>query len=976
MRRKMKVSDAQLDFFSRLASTPVPEPPAPAKARRAEVPVADGARRVFLGFAQPALHGVADHLLGRARGAPLAELEHLVVAVPGKRAGRRLLEVLVERAEARGCALVPPRILAVEQLVGALAGADGERCPPLARKLAWGLTLRDAAAALRERLVVFPPAADDLPAWAALGATLLEQQDLVETAAVDFAAVAAAVRAFDDVPDEHARWDALAELEPRAAARLAALGARDPREARWAALQSELPLLPEGEEVVLACIADLPVLAARLLARLGARVTVLVHAEERDEARFDALGSVVPAAWTNAALPVDDSRVEIADGPVDQAARAVEHVAALGARSIEDVAIGVPDAEVTPHLVARLADAGVLGRDAAGTPVSRTAPYALLAAAAAFLERDEHAALAALVRHPHADAVLRAKLGCEEHEDLPAVLDLHHEAHLPQRIGSGPVGDDRAAVAARALVAAVGAWLEPLRDPTPRPLHAWAQPIVELLRGTYGRTALSRDEDEDRLVLESLGELRDALAALDSLVTTDVPATATQAIALVLADVEAREVHPTRGEPAIELLGWLDLAIDDAPVTLVTGLVEGRLPGSITAHPFLPDRLRTALGLDDDVRRHARDAHLLWALLRSREQVVLITARRDAAGDPLAPSRLLLTGDDAAVARRLVGFYEAADAPAPPPTPARLRPGRPEATLLPIAEPLPLAAPFDTIRVTAFRDYLACPYRFYLKHVEGLRPHSDAAVELDGPAFGSLAHRVLDRFGAGVLRHSTDAPAIAHFLDQTLDHEAEARYGDVAHPAVRLQLEQVRVRLHAFARVQAGLARDGYRILHAELDASATLDVDGVPVTLKGRIDRIDVGPRGLYVLDYKVPERLKTPAEAHRKGDAWKDLQLPLYRLLTARLAEDRAVVPGYFVLPRHAGDTGVLEAEWTPDEYDSAVEQARCVVRAIRAGVFGPAAAPDRFLFPEYAVLLQEGQLGERVLDDDERRAAELEG
>jgi len=40
--------------------------------------------------------------------------------------------------------------------------------------------------------------------------------------------------------------------------------------------------------------------------------------------------------------------------------------------------------------------------------------------------------------------------------------------------------------------------------------------------------------------------------------------------------------------------------------------------------------------------------------------------------------------------------------------------------------------------VTAFRDYLACPYRFFLRHVLKLRPLDDAATELAANQFGDL----------------------------------------------------------------------------------------------------------------------------------------------------------------------------------------------------------------------------------------------
>ena len=94
-------------------------------------------------------------------------------------------------------------------------------------------------------------------------------------------------------------------------------------------------------------------------------------------------------------------------------------------------------------------------------------------------------------------------------------------------------------------------------------------------------------------------------------------------------------------KPACPLMGWLELALDDAPVLLLTGMHEGAVPAGGTAHPLLPDTLRRRLGLPDSRRRQARDAFLLRVLLESRPHAHLVVApagggRRAAAAQPTA----------------------------------------------------------------------------------------------------------------------------------------------------------------------------------------------------------------------------------------------------------------------------------------------------------------------------------------------------
>ena len=80
-------------------------------------------------------------------------------------------------------------------------------------------------------------------------------------------------------------------------------------------------------------------------------------------------------------------------------------------------------------------------------------------------------------------------------------------------------------------------------------------------------------------------------------------------------------------------------------------------PSSMNHDLFLPNRLRTHLGIEDNARRYARDAYALQVLLNSREDLHLIAARRDVQGEPLTPSRLLFATDASLIARRINHFF-------------------------------------------------------------------------------------------------------------------------------------------------------------------------------------------------------------------------------------------------------------------------------------------------------------------------------
>ena len=99
-------------------------------------------RRIFLGLDQPALPAAADHLIGRYRTDSAINLRDVIVVVPGRRAGRRLLEILVEKSEHARLLLTPPLIKTVGTLPEQLYTPQRPFANDLAQDLAWTLALR------------------------------------------------------------------------------------------------------------------------------------------------------------------------------------------------------------------------------------------------------------------------------------------------------------------------------------------------------------------------------------------------------------------------------------------------------------------------------------------------------------------------------------------------------------------------------------------------------------------------------------------------------------------------------------------------------------------------------------------------------------------------------------------------------------------------------------------------------------------
>ncbi len=947
-----------------------------------------GSGPTFLGWDGPALPRAARILveayLGGGREGEL-DIRRVLVVTPGARAGRRLGELLLAQAEEAGALLVPPRFVTAGGLPELLYTPSAPLADPTVQRHAFARALEGLDPRALETLFRIRPGGPS--GWLTLAETLLDLHGRVGGEGLTFREVALAFRRgfpYDDSP----RWELLAKVQEGYMEILASQGRADREAERRRALEAgEVSLLGD---TWLVGVPELPGVVRRLLlaaADAGAGtgdagaagrdaplLRSLVHAPEELRDRFDPVGCVHPEGWREATIPLEEERIRVCQDPRDQAREVGEVLAGYGGRyRAEEVVVGVPEEELVPYLEQGLTEARVPHRFAQGVRLRDTAPLRLLQALADYLDGRETGAFAGLLRHPDLLDLLDeggpagADGSPEGPPQLPAdpltLSDEYQTRHLQTALAGGIPGRGPWARGMRSLVKEVEerVGLDTLEGRAP--LSQWMPRLLEILIRVYGARPLDISRRGARQTLEALDRIKGAAGALSALPWgLDRTVEGGEALRVLLAELlpvrrEAR-IPPDPEEEAVELLGWLELALDDAPAVILTGMNDGNVPEVEGADPFLPGVLRTHLGLPDDETRYARDAFLLSTILHSRESLHLLAGRRSAAGDPLRPSRLLFAAPRERVARRVLSFLgeegegahtppAAATGPEPPATVSRFR--------SPPDDPIPPLESLPSISVTAFREYLQDPYRFFLNRILRLEPLDDSARELDPGAFGEVAHAVLERFGRSDEAASSDRGVVRGAVNRHLDQVVEERFGPRPRPAVRIQLEQLRARLWSFADWQAGWADQGWRIqaVEAQPPEGVPLEVDGVETRLRGKIDRIDrnLSTGEWAIFDYKTGEAGKEPEEAHRKGRGakkeWQDLQLPLYRLLLAGVAgedggplvpegERRRVELGYILLPKELDQVRHAFGEWTRAELAQAEEVARQVVRALRREPF----------------------------------------
>lgn len=886
---------------------------------------------VFLNSALSLAAQTAGRLLSGRTGRPI-DLSDTLVIVPTAGAARAIRAELARQA---GGVLSPVCRLPMEAILpgGAVTAS------PLERLAAWVQVLRQAP---RTKFAALVPPAVKLSApedWIGVAARLAEVCDTLAEAGLS----PSDEKLLLVCPNDTARWTELARLHKAYDKLLNASGRPDANTVRLA--QAADPARPEGiERVVIAAVPDLPpVIAVWLegLVRHGVTCEVLCAQAGAEDAQFDSWGRPDPEWWATHPVAVPEEVLMVSNDTPGEAAALVDFAAAHGAEGFALVSAGP---ETATALEAEVARRGSVPYRPEGRPLRQTEAATIVASWDDFRRSGRLRTLRPLLQLPVFVALLiegtdlsadEAVSACDRliAEKLCNSLEAARDwARADQR---GEKDDE----ALRRLVAA----LEKLHD---RDLHGTA-----LLRALYPGDAAV--EARTATELETLVEvLQDSNS---SPLLADFPAD--WRAALHLARLGTQRVFAPAPEGAVQIYGWLEAPWVSAPVLCVAGCREGALPSGVSEDAFLPDAVRTKLGIPSQATRYARDAYLLSSLLRAHgpSRLRLGCSRFRPEGEPNRPSRLLFGCSDGELPVRVMKIFQ--------PSPATRR--------VPRVSPgwklhLDPPSPVESIRVTGFKHYLECPLRFYLGQVKGWQPFDSDMREISPADYGTLLHRVVESFHKHGPADSTDEKVIAVWLEKELHNTVAQRYGRHPSPVVRVQTESMRVRLRRLAALQAAERRAGWRIIESEYavkkDAGHTIG----PLVLTGTMDRVEVHEeQGLRVLDYKTFNVAKTPEDTHfgasrtdddlpeasviragKRGPvekSWIDLQLPLYHRLAATIWPEHAknrIATGYILLPGDPDDTQIALLEIDTDTQALAERCAETVASRVAHGVFWPPA------------------------------------
>lgn len=668
-------------------------------------------------------------------------------------------------------------------------------------------------------------------------------------------------------------------------------------------------------------------------------------------------------AARHARSPAADRLAVYTASDLEQEARAVElQVRRWRLADVVDIAIVTADRKLARRVRALLERAGIALRDPGGWALSTTSAAAVIDRWLECLQQDfAPAALLDFLKSPF----VRLAETTEQHERLVRRLEtelvrrhrLAGNGLAPYRALRRRLAPDAADTDGDAL-ATLFATLEQAAAPLTARRGARQQSAVDFCHAL--------DDSLRRLgLLSTLAQDpagREVAAALNG-IKTAAPAVAGRLSFAAFRrwlerELERRRFRPTISGASVTLMTAAESRYFHFDAVILAGCSRDHLPGRPTASAFFNDGVRRRLGLP------SRRQHWTWALhdfqrLLQAAPKVLLTYRRVDGREPVVPSPWLeqlqmfhrlaygpLADDGLAMLvatlDTLLTEHDATTLPAPalPPTPS-----------VP-PEHLPVVWSAGT-----YQRLLDCPYQLLAADIFRLRPQDEIPAEIEAADYGERVHRVLQAFhhGApglpgpwdGELTDTTRPAA-----EQLLHDITQAVFArDLTHRfSSRGWLYRWQTTIPAYLDwLQTHLAT-GARPEASEQRLERTIYIDGHPVVLRGRIDRIDHGPSGKIVIDYKtgrVPDR-------HALADGEQG-QLPFYSLLLQEPVEAALYLGLHESPPRAsvnvAGDELTHLRQWVQQRIEAAV-------RALSRGAGLPAHGdPDICRLCAYEILCRRG-------------------
>jgi len=929
-------------------------------------------KRFFLGWNNELAMSVAEKLLKEAKRSEFIDLSHILTVVSTAHSIKSLSYKLTELANKEGCALLPPKIVTPQYF---FYNQANKKVPAEAQRLLFYI---EAIRRISPKVsFLFPNTTDEDKnfLW------YMDKAEQISTLADTLASVGLTIEDFMSnhlaiIGEDFNRFDELSHIEHAYFQTLAKAGFEDTNKVK---IESALnPKLPDGiSKVIFIAVSDpIPVVCEtiNILSSIS-DLEVWINAPLELECTFDLFGRPNHDYWKIKNLEIADfkDRVTIFDSPSDLSVDFANLIAEKNTSSepeikLDGLSIIMPDASLEPSVRRSFLNHNIETYNPSGKKLDEYQPYALFKVLADFIINQDYRSFANLLRN--ADFLTYAAMKTEglDYAKLFSTNDEIQNTYMPgsfSELLKAVDSEKKDSINSYSEILSVAQ--EFLKNAKGDSLAA-----ISIAEEIYSSILSTTSIEVCDVFLEALKAIANAVFEIKETVKLFPELSNNDTTDLLNKKLQNITLFPNQKDGTLPLRGWLELQWEaNRPLTFIIGMNEGIVPSITTSDIFLPDSTRKKIGLPCNDSRFARDAYILQSVIHNQNgsQINFVVMKTNQKGEYLKPSRLLLQTQKQEDFHERLNYLFRYDS-------ISFERDKVVQSEYPFKYSVPIKPLKDNrLRVTDFKSYLECPFRFYLKRILGYEGEiDDAKTDIDEAQFGTICHEILKELGDKL--NNLDSKELNALLELKLQLSKSKFSSSIP---VEFSFYSLQQRLKkALELMIEDREKRQWKALFTEKPFSLILNSkklslwfgenvkENFTFIINGKIDRIDFGADGksLRIIDYKTGNVSETPEKEHYKTVTartdeslikeyssfelngkqyrWTDLQLPLYAIILSEMEEFKGYTVtdcSYFVIPKAVTDTRIVT--WQnigADELSAAKKCVAGVILNIAKGIFLP--------------------------------------
>lgn len=941
---------------------------------------------VFLNWNRPLISLSALELLKLAKSESFFDLSHILAILSTAHATKKLSYELTKIANDRGSALLPPKFVTPQFF---FTYQMSRKMPSETQRILFWI---EAIKLNSEKVkFLFPDKLNETKNFAWYLDRAEKIIELVDTLATIGITIKKLVSANSDaIKDDMDRFIELSQIENTYFDLLNKAGFEDYNKIK---IENALnPKPPNGiSKIIFIAVPDpIPILTETInILSSFMDLEIWINAPIDFDLAFDTYGRPIYDFWKNKNLDIIDfkNQVTLFDSPGNLVTDFVNLLAEKKDLANEEISIGdisliIPDISLEPALRHSFLKHNINTYNPSGINLNKTAPGALFCTMLEFILNQNYLSFANLIRNADFLAYIKLKIVNLDYSKLFSINDYLQNNYMPiafedmlkasekENKKSDKYKDATSLNLYSKVLIIVKELLIEGREKAPAEFAL--SKIIEIYN--LIKSDISHDFKEDSPT--SIGAIKEIVFEVEKNFWIKFGYNDKDIALLTAKRIQDSILYPPQKNGTLPLRGWFELQWEEKkPYTFILGMNEGIVPSVTTNDMFIPDSLKKKLNLPCNDSRFARDFYILYSTIKNYSEYHLnfIVMKTNQKGEYLKPSRLLLqTSDKNHFYERLNYLFRGKSISFEHENNTIT-----EMDKYPLTYNVPLIKLKENyLNVTDFKNYLKCPFRFYLKKVLGYEEEiDDTKTDINHRKFGIICHETLVLLG-NKLKEKTDEKELRSVLAKKLTFEKSKFSPSIP---VEFSFYSLQQRLNKALDVMLEEEKNGeWEINDLEKDFNLVLDSDklekwlGTQVeeeilfSIKGRIDRIDISRDGknLRIIDYKTGNVSSSPKSEHYKiisarNDEshikeyerfeiggkqykWIDLQLPLYAIILQELPEYKNIKIdscAYFVIPKSVTDTKIIP--WKnilQEELDAARKCASQIILNMAKSIFWP--------------------------------------